>query len=83
MAMSSSLHGRGSHGDRAADAMNDAADKTARTKATTVAGASAFLKYVTFENVPGLFMAGEYDWHQTAFKSLKTALAKIARSQGS
>jgi hypothetical protein len=48
-----------------------------RTEATTEAGASAMLTYITTGPITGLFELGETDWHETAFRTVVAALAKI------
>jgi hypothetical protein len=65
--------------DRASDAAERAAWKMARTRPTTVAGASALLTYIATGPITGLFELGETNWHETAFRTVATSLAKIAR----
>jgi hypothetical protein len=65
--------------DRAASAEWSAAWKLAKAEATTVAGASAFLTYISTEPAVGLFELGETEWHETAFRTVAAALAKITR----
>jgi hypothetical protein len=67
--------------DRASDAADKAAWRMARTRPTTVAGASAMLTYIATEPVTGFFELGEASWHETAFRTVTAALAKIARSR--
>lgn len=51
----------------------------ATTEPTTLAGASAMLNYIVDEPAVGLFDVGEMDWHETAFRTVTRALAKLAR----
>jgi hypothetical protein len=62
---------------RASDAADDAAWRLARTEPTTEAGASALLTYITTGPITGLFVLGETDWHETAFRTVTAALAEI------
>jgi hypothetical protein len=63
--------------DRASAAAENAAWKMAKTEATTAAGCSAFLTYITTRPLTGLFELGETDWHETAFRTVAASLAKI------
>jgi hypothetical protein len=65
--------------DHADSAVERAAWKLARTKPTTAAGASALLTYIATEPAIGLFDLGEMDWHETAFRTVVSSLAKITR----
>jgi hypothetical protein len=67
--------------ERASDALERAAWKMARTKPTTVAGASAMLTYITTGNTTGLFTLGEQQWHEAAFRNAAAALVEISRSK--
>ncbi|WP_298106489.1 hypothetical protein [Bradyrhizobium sp.] len=51
----------------------------ATTEPTTLAGASAMLTYIVDGPAVGLFDVGEMDWHETAFRTVTRALAKLAR----
>jgi hypothetical protein len=62
--------------DRASAAAENAAWKMARTRPTTVTGASAMLSYVAIAPAVGLFDLGEMDWHETAFRTVAAALAR-------
>lgn len=48
-------------------------------KPTTAAGASAMLNVIATEPTTGLFELGETHWHETAFRTVTAALAKITR----
>jgi hypothetical protein len=65
--------------DHAHVAAEEAAWKMARTKPTTVAGASAMLSFIATNPTNGLFELGETRWHETAFRTVTAALAKITR----
>jgi hypothetical protein len=65
--------------DRADSAVGRAALKMAQTEPTTAAGASALLSYIATDKGTGLFELGETDWHETAFRTVAAALAKITR----
>jgi len=56
-----------------------AAWRLAETAPTTIQGASAMLSYITDGPAVGLFYLGETPWHETAFRTVATALKKIAR----
>jgi hypothetical protein len=62
---------------RASAAAERAAWKMARTRPTTVAGASALLSYIATNPTTGLFELGETHWHETAFRTVAAALARI------
>jgi hypothetical protein len=66
--------------DRASDAADKAAWAMARTQPTTIAGASAWLAYVTTGPITGLLTLGPCDWHPVAFKSVSAVLGAIARA---
>jgi hypothetical protein len=51
----------------------------ARTRASTAAGAAALLAYITTGPITGLSELGETHWHETAFRTVTEALAKITR----
>jgi hypothetical protein len=53
----------------------------ARTKPSTVAGASAMLSFIATEPTTGLFELGETRWHETAFRTVTAALAKITQQR--
>jgi hypothetical protein len=63
----------------AISAAENAAWKMAQTKPTTVAGAAALLAYIATNPTNELFELGETDWHETAFRTVTAALAKITR----
>jgi hypothetical protein len=65
--------------DRASDAEEKAAWKLARITPTTAAGAAELLEYIAAGPITGLFELGETSWHETAFRTVTAALAKIAR----
>jgi hypothetical protein len=65
--------------DRASDAEEKAPWKIARTTPTTAAGAAGLLEYIAVGPITGLFELGETSWHETAFRTVTAALAKIAR----
>ncbi len=64
---------------RAFDTAEKAAWKMARTKPTTVAGATALLEYVTVRPTTGLLNAGETFWHETALRMIVESLTEITR----
>ena len=64
--------------DEAHAAAESAAWQMARTEATTTEGAAEFLAYITVGSITGLFELGETGWHETAFRTVTTALAKIS-----
>jgi hypothetical protein len=66
--------------DLASDAAEEAAWKMARTTPTTTAGAAIMLNYIV-SGTNGLFDMDEYDWHETAFRTVATALRKITGSR--
>jgi hypothetical protein len=67
--------------DRASDAAENAAWEMARKKPSTVAGASAMLSFIATEPTTGLFELGETRWHETAFRTVTAALAKITQQR--
>jgi hypothetical protein len=64
--------------DRASAAAEHAAWELATTEPTTIAGAAALLRYIVDGPAVGLFDLGETAWHETAFRTVATALEKIA-----
>jgi hypothetical protein len=66
---------------RAIEAEERAAWRLAKTKPTTVAGASALLNYIVDEPAVGMFELGETSWHETAFRTVAAALKKIAHAR--
>jgi hypothetical protein len=66
--------------DRASTAADHFAWELATTEPTTLAGASAVLSYIVDGPSVGLFDLGETAWHETAFRTVASALAKMARS---
>ena len=62
----------------ASDAADNLAWELATTEPTTIAGASAVLNYIVEGPAVGLFDLGETAWHETAFKTVAAALAKLA-----
>jgi hypothetical protein len=65
--------------DRAMADSQRAARKMARTKPTTVGGASAMLSYIATNPITGLFELGETGWHEVGFRTVTASLARIAR----
>jgi hypothetical protein len=65
--------------DRAGEAADEAAWRMAKTRPTTVAGASAMLTYIACDKSTGFFELGETRWHETAFRTVTAALRQIAR----
>lgn len=68
--------------EEASDQALAAAWKMARTEPTTTAGAAAMLRFLTRDEMYGVWQAwhwGKAAWLETAFRTLERSLAKMAR----